>query len=483
MACFLIVPVLIPFLGGFFVPKTGRARKIFVPALLTVEAAAAIVCALRCQGSFVMLTLAEGLTLSLKADGVSVFFTVIVCAAWLGVSLFASEYMEHEENQTRFFRFYIFSLGALVGICFADNLPTFYMFYELMTLLTVVLVIHSGSREASAAGIKYLGYSIFGAALGLLGIFVLYRYGGDGSFTAGGILSGDIPSGLALTIYFLMAVGFGCKAGMLPLHAWLPTAHPVAPAPASAVLSGVITKMGVLAILRVTYYVFSPSMLSGTWAQSALLTLSLATVFMGSMLACKEKLLKKRLAWSTVSQVSYALFGLFCLSEQAFVGAFLQIFFHSCAKNALFCCAGAIIMKTGYTRVDELRGIGLRMPAVMGCFTVGALSLVGIPPTGGFISKWYLAIGALDAGIGGFAIAGICVLLVSAVLTALYLLSIVYTGFFPGADFDRSGVVKTPVRPLSIAPIAVFAAALIIFGIFSGPVSGFAGSIAAELFR
>lgn len=233
-------------------------------------------------------------------------------------------------------------------------------------------------------------------------------------------------------------MGFGCKAGLYPLHGWLPTAHPVAPAPASAVLSGVITKMGVLAIVRVTFFLIGPQLLSGSWAQAALLVLSLVTVFLGSMLAYREKLLKKRLAWSTVSQVSYVLFGIFLLNEVALQGALLQLVFHAVAKTACFWRRAPLSLSPAAPRTDQMQGVGLQLPWILAGFTVCALSLIGIPPLAGFWSKWDLILGALDAPVfTGIAFAGVIVLLVSAILTAGYLLPIVRDAYFPGARFRK----------------------------------------------
>lgn len=354
----------------------------------------------------------------------------------------------------------------------------------MMTLITVPLVIHNGSREAVAAGFKYLGYSTFGAGLALIGFFFLDRYCSSTEFAAGGTLDLSLVSGnenLLFVIWLLMMIGFGCKAGMLPLQAWLPTAHPVAPAPASAVLSGIITKAGVLAIIRVTFYLFGADFLRGSWAQIALLCLALATVFAGSMLAYKEKILKKRLAYSTVSQVSYVLFGLFLLNGVGFTGALLQIVFHALVKNLLFMSAGAIIYKTGKTDVGELTGIGKQMPVVIWCFAFGALSLIGIPPTAGFVSKWYLAQGGISE-YGMLGIVGAAVLLVSALLTAGYLLPIVTRGFFPGRDFDYANLEKKEPSRYMTVPLVILAVLAVLLGVFPGPLTEFIGGISAAIF-
>ncbi len=236
----------------------------------------------------------------------------------------------------------------LIGLDFSANLVTMYVFYELMTLTSLPLVLHELTKDAVMAGLKYLFYSVAGAFLALFGILFLASISGTLAFTPGGVLGGVSlagKEGILLAAVCCMLLGFGTKAGMFPMHGWLPTAHPVAPAPASAVLSGLITKSGVLAVIRVVYYIVGPELLRGTWVQTMWILLSLLTVFMGSMLAYKEPVLKKRLAYSTVSQVSYILFGLSLLEPTAFVGALSHVVFHSMIKNGLFLAAGASYLK------------------------------------------------------------------------------------------------------------------------------------------
>ncbi|MDE6202647.1 MAG: proton-conducting membrane transporter, partial [Lachnospiraceae bacterium] len=264
----------------------------------------------------------------------------------------------------------------------------------------------------------------------------------------------------------LMLGGFGGKAGMVPMHAWLPTAHPVAPAPASAILSAVIVKVGVLAVVRVVYYIFGVSFLKGTWVQTVWMTLTLLTVFMGSMLAYREPVLKKRLAYSTVSQLSYILFGFSVMNAGSVTGGLLHVLCHGFIKAALFLCAGAVIYMTGKTRVEELRGIGKEMPLLIWCYTIASLGLIGIPPTGGFISKWYLAEGALSSGIMGFNWIGPVILLVSALLTAGYLLPVTIYGFFPGADYDYGNLKKKEPSRLMTIPVLVLTVLSVLMGLF-----------------
>ena len=485
---FLLLPVLLPVAGGLLTGlcpafKNRAARCSLVLATLLLSAAAAVWAALGAGTSLVLFQLTRDIPVLLKIDDLARFFVILVSVMWTLVGIYSFEYMKHEKNEPRFYAFYLVTMGVLMGLCTAGNIVTLYMFYELMTLMTLPLVLHTMKKEAVAAGIKYLIYSVFGASAALLGIFFLNKYCGSLFFVAGGTLNSALVAGnegTLLIILFLMILGFGTKAGMFPMHGWLPTAHPAAPAPASAVLSGVITKMGVLAIIRVVFYMVGADFLRGTWVQTAWTTLALITVFMGSMLALKENVLKKRLAYSTVSQVSYILFGLSTLTPVGFVGALLHVVFHSAIKNTLFMSAGAVISKTGKTEVSDLRGIGRQMPVVMTLFTIVSLGLIGIPPTGGFISKWYLATGALSTG-GAYAWIGPAVLLVSAILTAAYLLTISIRGFFPGADFDVATLEKKEPTAVMWAPMLALALVTVVLGMFPGGLIAFFTKIATSL--
>lgn len=480
---FLLIPVLLPVIAGIASMRiTERTvRNIMnMAALLATAALTVLACATPALGNeFTFLRLTQDISILLKVDNVTRLFAVLISVMWAVVGCFSFEYMKHEHDEGRFYCFYMISLGALLGLAMSANLVTMYMFYEMMTLGSLPLVLHEKTKQSIAAGVKYLLYSVFGASCGLMGIFVVGVYNPTLAFSAGGALDAMKVAGnepLLLTVMFVMILGFGVKAGMFPFHGWLPTAHPVAPAPASAVLSGVITKAGVLCIIRVVFYTFGADFLRGTWAHYAWMTLALITVFMGSMLALKENILKKRLAYSTVSQVSYILFGLSTLNPIGMLGALLHVVCHSVIKNGLFLSAGAIINRTGKTRVDQLNGIGKQMPIVMWCYTLVSCALIGIPPTCGFISKWFLAEGALAMEISANWV-GPCVLLVSAVLTAGYLLPITIRGFFPGADFNYGTLVKAEPNWLMTLPLILLAAAAVLLGMFPGQLSGFLQTI------
>ena len=473
---FLLIPVLFPVLVGIAV-AAGRlspgARKTFVSCCLGVDVLLMIPVLLSGETELHLFSLSRDLPVFLKTDDTGKFFAALMSFVWFGAGIYSHDYMAHERNLNRYYACYLMTDGVLTALCLSGSIITFYMFYEMMALLTVPLVVHTMEKDAVAAGIKYLIYSILGASMALLGIFLLSGHVASFSFAPKGVLNPDAMEkgrNTVLTAAMLLIVGFGTKAGMFPLHGWLPTAHPVAPAPASAVLSGIITKTGVLGVFRVVYELVGAEALRGTWVQIAFLGLTIFTVFSGSLLAYREKLLKKRLAYSSVSQVSYVLFGLATMTPAGVTGALLHVCAHSLIKDTLFMSAGAIIHQTGKTRVEELNGIGKQMPRVMTCFTVVSLGLVGIPPCLGFVSKWYLAQGSLAAaGVPEWLTwLGPAVLLISALLTAGYLLSVAIHGFFPPKDVPAESLTGCEPGWGMLAPMACFAVLSVLLGLFPG---------------
>ena len=486
MSGLLVIALLWPAVAGalvWFLPaaKDQTARGRIVTGSLVIELCLVIASCFANGTEMVLLQLTPTLQILLHLDMIGCIFSVLMATMWLLGAVFALDYLRESEHEHSYQAFYLCVLSALIGQCYAGSMITFYIFYELMTMLSVPMVVHERTPEAVAAGVKYLIYSIFGAMMGLLGIFFFNNMLGTVTFTAGGLAGDTAASGALLTITFMVILGFGTKAGMFPLHGWLPTAHPVAPAPASAVLSGVITKAGVLAIIRVIYFLVGAKALAGTWVQWTFMILTLVTVFMGSMLAYKEPLLKKRLAYSTVSQVSYVLFGLSCLFTDSFVGGILHVIAHSVIKDCLFLCAGAMIHETGKTYVRELQGIGKQMPVTTWCWTIAAMGLIGIPPTSGFVSKWALATGSLMDGMAALSIAGPIILIISALLTAAYLLPVTINGFFPGSDFDYSAHPNCEGGLHMTVPMIILAALVILTGIFASPIINAASQVAASV--
>lgn len=498
----VIAPVLVPVVLGIALLIWGKrlTKQLRNGVVVTALGLQPVLTILSWQGknqNVVFWKLTKDVPVLFQIDGMAMLFSGLLAVVWLLVGLFSLEYMKHEDGTEHekahtkslsgatFYGFYLLVLGVMTGVFFAGNLVTFYLFYEFMTLLSMPFVLHTMTKEAIYAAKKYLFYSVAGASLAVFGFAFLYSVGGSITFTPGGIFSEgliDGKEGILLTAAFLMILGFGTKAGMFPMHGWLPSAHPVAPAPASAVLSGVITKTGVLGIIRVVFYLFGVDNLRGTWVQEVFIALALITVFMGSMLAYKEHVFKKRLAYSTVSQVSYVLFGIALMHPVALAGALLHVVYHSVIKCTLFLNAGAVIYKTGKTKVSELVGIGKEMPVTMWTFTIAALGLVGIPPVCGFVSKWYLCLGALDSSLGVVEYLGPAVLLISALLTAGYLISITIQGFFPGNSFDYANLKKQEPNLTMLVPMLVFAAAAVLLGILPTGLTEFVTELTAILF-
>lgn len=502
----MLFPIIFPVIAGFLLlvmkePKNRKLLLVVTGVSLVITGCSVVYALFHVKDQAVILfQLSKALPLYLKPDLLGLLFAAVVTVVWELAGFFAFSYMEpaegkKEEGEKRFYGFYLMVFGILIGLGFSGNLVTFYIFYELMTLLSMPFVLHTRSREAIMAGLKYLFYSFCGAYMALFGLYFLYRYGNTLTFTAGGVLDRTLVSGnegLLLAVSFFMIIGFSVKAGMFPLHAWLPAAHPVAPAPASAVLSAVIVKAGVLGIIRVVFYMFGADFIRGSWVQTVWMILALITVFMGSMLAYRENVLKKRLAYSTVSQLSYILFGLSVLQPVAVEGALLHMVFHAVIKCGLFLAAGAVIHKTGKIKADELRGIGKEMPVTMWCYTFVSLALIGIPPASGFISKWYLAEGSLASGIPVFSWLGPVVLLISALLTAGYLLPLTMRGFFPGSGYLYDGqeekgkklffFMKKEASPFMLAPLIILAALAVISGMFPNPLAEYISEIVSGLF-
>ena len=469
---FIILTILFPIIAGILAScvkadsyRSLCARYGVISAVTAILGAALIFRG----GEITLFSFSENVTFSFALDNIGRVFLAAVLILYTCTAFYAFEYMKMEEDRPVFFAFFYVSLGALIAVCASANLVTVYFCFEMATLTTVPLVLHEGTKEAVAAGMKYLFYSVGGALMGLFGVFFVYFYGMAGrQFTAGGFLDTSMAAGhetILLIAVFVAIVGFGTKAGMYPMHGWLPTAHPIAPAPASALLSGIIAKAGVIVVIRLVYYSVGADFLRGTWVQYAWMILAMITIFMGSMMAFLEKNMKKRLAYSTVSQISYIMLALSMLTEGGVRGALLHVVSHASSKGCLFLCAGVFIYKLGKRKVDDLVGIGKQMPVVMCCFTVASLSLVGIPPMGGFLSKWVIASSTIANGMGALSILPVVILLISAMLTAGYLLPVAFKSFFPGKDAQVSTENKEP-NALMTVPMILLCCTALVMGIF-----------------
>ena len=470
----LIIAILFPAIAGIIVSVFRPREKVRNTCYTVIVLLADVLCilALRSGEHITFLTLSENLHMAFAPDRLGTVFLAAVMILYTAVCFYSFEYMKMEERVEMFFTFYFLSFTALIAVCLASNLLTLYFCFEMLTLLSMPMVLHELTKDAVSAGLKYLFYSIAGALMGLLAVFFVYYFtSGNAEFVKGGFLDPAKLAGrenLMLIGTMIGISGFGTKAGLYPMHGWLPTAHPIAPAPASSLLSGIIAKAGVIAVIRLVYYSVGTDLIRGTWVQYAWMTLAMLTIFMGSMMAYREHNLKKRLAYSTVSQISYILLSLSFLSEEGMQGALLHVLSHASSKGCLFLCAGVLIYKLGKRRVEELKGVGKLMPVTMLCFTVASLSLVGIPPMGGFLSKWVIAQASLHNGLGLYAVLPPVILLISALLTAGYLLTVVVDAFFPGGGFEteeKAGSAEpSPLMTVPMICLCLFALAVGIFG-------------------
>ena len=473
----LIIAILFPAIAGIIVSVFRPREKVRNTCYTVIVLLADVLCilALRSGEHITFLTLSENLHMAFAPDRLGTVFLAAVMILYTAVCFYSFEYMKMEERVEMFFTFYFLSFTALIAVCLASNLLTLYFCFEMLTLLSMPMVLHELTKDAVSAGLKYLFYSIAGALMGLLAVFFVYYFtSGNAEFVKGGFLDPAKIAGrenLMLIGTMIGISGFGTKAGLYPMHGWLPTAQPIAPAPASSLLSGIIAKAGVIAVIRLVYYSVGTDLIRGTWVQYAWMTLAMLTIFMGSMMAYREHNLKKRLAYSTVSQISYILLSLSFLSEEGMQGALLHVLSHASSKGCLFLCAGVLIYKLGKRRVEELKGVGKLMPVTMLCFTVASLSLVGIPPMGGFLSKWVIAQASLHNGLGLYAVLPPVILLISALLTAGYLLTVVVDAFFPGGGFEteeKAGSAEP--SPLMTVPMICLCVVALAVGIFGGNV-------------
>jgi multicomponent Na+:H+ antiporter subunit D len=440
----LQVALLIPVAGAVLIVLARqhpalRDTLVLATATLLFAAVAALAPAVF-NGAHPTLLLAEplpGLALQLTVEPLGMLFALLASLLWVITSIYSIGYMRalQERHLARFYSCFALSLWAAMGMAFAGNLLTLFVFYEILTLVTYPLVTHAGTERAQRSGRVYLGL-LLGTSIGflLLAIVWTWQLAGTLDFTAGGILRGTASPLLLGILLALYAFGIG-KAALMPFHRWLPAAM-VAPTPVSALLHAVaVVKGGVFFMLKVTVYVFGIDLLAELQATQWLLYVAAATILLAALVALRQDNLKLRLAYSTISQLSYIVLGALLANAAGIMGAAMHIATHAFGKITLFFCAGAILVSTRKTRVSELAGLGRSMPWTMGAFAIASLAMIGLPPTAVFVSKWYIILGAVDAG----QMLAVAVLLLSTLLTAGYLLPVVYTAFFeaprePGSD-------------------------------------------------
>ena len=383
------------------------------------------------QGTQIVYTVAQvipGVAIKFRVDAFGMLFAVVSSSLWIVTSAYSIGYMRglKEHSQTRYFCFFALALSATIGVAFSANLLTLYLFYEMLSLATYPLVTHHQDMEARSSGRKYLLY-IVGTSIGFVlpAMLICYSLTGTLEFTNQGFMAGAGSNGLIALLLMMLIFGFA-KAAVMPFHSWLPAAM-VAPTPVSALLHAVaVVKVGVFSIVRVLAYIFGADLLLNLHLGTVICYIASFTVLAASLIALSQDGLKRRLAFSTIGQLSYIVLGVALLSPKGMIGGMTHIAMHAFGKITLFFCAGAIFVATGKKNISEMVGIGKRMPVTMIAFFIGSLSVIGLPPTGGFFSKWYLVLGTLQADQWPM----LAVLLGSSLLNAAYFLPIVYRAFF-----------------------------------------------------
>lgn len=450
-----------------------KKRQQFVGAAVIISMLATVFVLLSFQGQRLELFhIVHGISITFAVDSLSVVFGLMVSILWVFTTFYAFGYMSHEGNEVRFFSFFLMAMGVSSGIALAGNPISLYLFYELLTFITFPLIVHAGTKEALKAGHKYLAYSVFGATLGLISIaavtFISNGASSEAGFTFGGVLTqamNEEHSTLIHWMYFLGFLGFGVKSAVFPLHGWLPSAY-VAPTPATALLHAVaVVKAGIFGIIRLTYYMYDYAFFKDSWVQFVCLTMIFITIIFGSGMALRTRHLKKRLAYSTISQLSYILFGVMMLSEKGLQAGLVYMVIHAVIKITLFFCCGSIMFTTGTTDVREMSDYGKIMPVTFICFAVASLALVGVPPIAGFFGKFYLIRGVLLSEQMPLAVIGCGAIAVSVLLTALYLLPVALRAFIPAKGRELEDISRKKSLTSMSIPVAALTVLSIVMGI------------------
>ncbi len=408
-----------------------------------------------CEIVYTLIEVIPGAGIKFRVDALGMLFALVSSSLWIVTSVYSIGYMRglKEHSQTRYFCFFALALSATIGVAFSANLLTLYLFYEMLSFATYPLVTHHQDEEARSSGRKYLLY-IVGTSIGFVlpAMLISYNLSGTLEFSRQGFLAGTGSRGLIGVLLVLIVFGFA-KAAIMPFHSWLPAAM-VAPTPVSALLHAVaVVKVGVFSVVRVLTGVFGINLLISFDFGPFIIFVASATILVGSFIALSQDNLKRLLAFSTIAQLSYIVLGVGLLSPQGMTGGMVHIAMHAFGKITLFFCAGAIFVATGKRNISEMIGIGRRMPVTMTAFFIASLSITGLPPCGGFISKWYLVLGSLQA----HQMPVLFVLLVSSLLNAAYFMPIVYKAFFctPQEAMFEKGVKEAPA--FCVVPLVITA--------------------------
>ena len=438
---FLLAPVLTPVLGGLVLirlhPKTeGSRRALSLSVVCLTSILVWISLAFVSREPVEVYSFTRGFSIDFRLDGPSMLFSGMISVMWPLAMLYAFDYMEHTKRKNLFFGFYVMTYGVTLGIAFASNMTTLYVFFEMLTLVTIPLVTYYADHDSMFAALKYAAYTIGGSSLAFFAVVMTTLFGDAGNFTFGGSVHGQMDMTIMQLAFLFGFFGFGTKAAVFPFYGWLPTAS-AAPTPVTALLHAVaVVNAGVFAVIRLVWYTYGPELLKGTLCWRIALLTAIFTLVYAAALAVKERHFKRRLACSTVSNLSYMLFGVLLLTPYGYQAGLLHMLFHSIMKMTLFLCAGAFMHQTGRSYVYEINGVGKRMPVTFAMYTLSALSLTGIPALCGFVSKWHLIMAGMEEG-GTLALIGVAALIVSAFLCAIYTISVSIRAFFPITGTDR----------------------------------------------
>jgi len=444
----LIIPwcILSPILASFGIFLTRKSKNLREGVTLTTAVFLFILVYILFKSflngeklSWLAFEMLPGLNIAFEIEPLGLFFALVASSLWILTSIYAIGYMRgHEEkNQTRFYICFAIAIGSTIGISFSSNLLTLFIFYEILTVSTFPLVTHSGTDKAKRAGRIYLGI-LLGTSVCLLLVAIIWTWilTGTLDFTQGGIFKDHVDETVVTILLMMFVFGVG-KAAIMPFHHWLPSAM-VAPTPVSALLHAVaVVKAGVFTILKISIYIFGLDYLREIESSQWLQFVACVTILVGSLIALTKDNLKARLAYSTVSQLSYIVLAAMMANELAALGGAMHIAMHAFGKITLFFCAGSILVATHYTEVSQMQGLGRKMPITFFCFLIGSLSIIGLPPFGGLWSKWFILLGAAE----GLNLFFIFVLITSSLLNVGYLIPIVVRGFF--SNYEVSGNKKT----------------------------------------
>jgi multicomponent Na+:H+ antiporter subunit D len=426
------ITVTVPLVFAILIMVFSRSRELYLKILMVSGAVIAFLSvllmypAVKDGGSVATGAhyLSRPLSFAFKMDTLSFFFGLVFAFCFLLIIVYSLGYVSHGHARARYYALILLTEGAMLGVVMSASLVGFLIFFELMTVGAYLLVIHEEDEVAMFAGAKFLFMSLAAGLAIFFGLVAVHYLAGRTDFVAGGYLSN---SPLALYALFAFLLGFGVKAGMFPVHIWLPDAHPAAPAPVSAMLSGCSIKTGAYGLIRVFHDVYGTDLVRELTFDRILLALAVVTILLGSALALQQDHLKRRLAYSSVAQIGYILLGISLLTERAMLGALFHVFSHALMKGTLFLCAGAVIVQSGKKYISQMKGIGYQMPLTMFSFALAALTIVGIPPFNAFISKWHLALASLESGRAVL----VAVLMASSLLNALYYFPVVISAFTP----------------------------------------------------